>query len=137
MTRLAWSLLLSVALAASSTPAAACRAPNYERYVFLPALPKLVPEGTVVLQVAPVDQSRPQVATVRVVRAIKGRVSTRTLLIELAANSCSRSEFLVTPAYLVGTPSSVRGRFNPVEFRLDQLQGVELLDGSVRISPHP
>jgi hypothetical protein len=91
-------------------PALACTGPQYERYVFLDAPPKIIPPGTVLLKVQaePVVADYPPggkmgVLRARVVNVEIGRFKRKTVSIQpFSWMSCDRLGVIDQPAYVVG-----------------------------------
>jgi len=65
---------------------------------------------------------------VQVERVVIGNLARRQLEVRLGRTSCSRSQFLIEPAYLVGHLSDLSDDFFAVEFRLNELQNLRLDD---------
>jgi hypothetical protein len=63
---------------------------------------------------------------VKVERVVIGNLARRELDVRLGRTSCSRSQFLTEPAYLVGHLSELSDDFFAVEFRLSELQDLQL-----------
>ena len=138
--RFATILLVTMGLL-SASPAAACFTSDMEKYTFLPALPKTVPDGAVVLLVRAPKDFDPWATTgvIEVQSVLAGEwTSDEVELVFGPYTSCSRREFLVSPSFVVGTPSAIPGRLNALEFRLAALRGVTVLqDGSVKLESFP
>jgi hypothetical protein len=119
---------LVVTAASVSWPALACVAPDAEKYVFLPSLPAEIPPGAAVLVVSPLPSEGlgANMTRVQVERVVIGNLARRELDVRLGRTSCSRSQFLTEPAYLVGHLSELSDDFFAVEFRLSELQDLQL-----------
>lgn len=136
------SLILAAFASVVSGPALACRGLFAETYTFLPAPPEKLPADVVVLLVRPsgtdTDHTRGVLHTRRVLveRIVSGTWNHGQAEVVLdPVTTCSRGEFLVTPSYVVGTPSVIDGRFNAIQFTLGELRGVTLDGDTIKFAP--
>lgn len=122
-------------------PANACLGQHSQGYVYLPTLPKAVPEGAVVLKVASeveVDQLADSVE-LTVVEVLSGSFSGTRVRVELPSfSTCSNRAFRLPEMIVVGLPSALTDTIVAVEFRWrdleDKYENVEILEhGAIRI----
>lgn len=134
------SLLASTLLICCATQAEACRAPDLERFVFLPSLPMFLPDEAVVLLVTPFndDPVASDRIRVRIEKVVKGKLTASWIEVRFPEiTDCDRFEFFNKPAYLVGTVKD-GSVFNPLSFHMRDLGGVDAgQDGSFKIRQKP
>jgi hypothetical protein len=133
-------LIASALLICCASQANACRSPDDERFVFLPAIPGVLPDKAVVLLVAPFNDEPAQRdrIRVRIERVVKGELTASSIEIRvLEMTGCDHSEFLIKPSYVVGTVGK-SGIFNPLLFRVRDLDGIDIgQNGSFKIQQRP
>ena len=93
MTKAAFLLALGAIAILAATPAAACRDPSNERYLFWYGLPDLLP-GEVAIEIdrAPLRQNFRSIYSgrYRVARVLVGAVEGETIRVQTETNTCAR-----------------------------------------------